>query len=34
MGRVRHVRNRDQVQVLTPAEGYYVDGFDQETNTV
>ncbi|CAH3184361.1 unnamed protein product [Porites lobata] len=34
MGRVRHVRNGGEVQVLTPAESYYVDGFDEETNTV
>ena len=34
MGRVHHVRNGGEVQVLTPAESYYVDGFDQETNTV
>ena len=31
MRRVRHVRNGGEVQVLTPAERYYVDGFD---NTV
>lgn len=34
MGRVRHVRNGDEVQVLTPSESYYVHGFDEETNTV
>ena len=34
MGRVRHVRNGGKVQVLTPAESYYVDGFDEENNTV
>ena len=34
MGRVRHVRNGGEVQVLTPAQCYYVDGFDQQTNTV
>ena len=34
MGRVRHVRNGGEVQVLTAAESYYVDGFDEETNTV
>ena len=34
MGRVRHVRNGGEVQVLTPAQSYYVDGFDQQTNTV
>lgn len=34
MGRVRHVRNGGEVQVLTPAQGYYVDGFDQQTKTV
>lgn len=34
MGRVRHVRNGAEVQVLTSAESYYVDGFDEETNTV
>ena len=33
MGRVRHVRNGGEVQVLTPVESYYVDGFDQEKNT-
>lgn len=34
MGRVRHVRNGAEVQVLTATERYYVDGFDEETNTV
>ena len=34
MGRVRHVRNGGEVQALTPAQCYYVDGFDQQTNTV
>lgn len=34
MGRVHHVRNGGEVQVLTPAQGYYVDGFDQQTKTV
>ena len=34
MGRVHHVRNGGEVQVLTAAESYYVDGFDEETNTV
>ena len=34
MGRVRHVRNGGEVQVLTPAQGYYVDGIDQQTKTV
>lgn len=34
MGRVRHVRNGDEIQVHTPAELYYVDGIDEETNTV
>ena len=34
MGRVRHVHNGGEVQVLTSAESYYVDGFDEENNTV
>lgn len=34
MGRVRHVHNGGKVQVLTSAESYYVDGFDEENNTV
>ena len=34
MGRVRHVRNGGEVQVLTPAETVFVDGFEQETNTI
>lgn len=34
MGRVRHIRNGGEVQVLTPAESYYVDGSDEENNTV
>lgn len=34
MGRVRHVRNGGEVQLLTPGESYYVDGSEQETNTV
>ena len=34
MGRVRHVRNGGEVQVLTPAEVMFVDGFDQVTNTI
>lgn len=34
LGRVRHVRNGGQVQIPTPAGNYYVDGFDEETNTV
>ena len=34
MGRVRHVRNGGEVQVLTPAEMMFVDGFDQVTNTI
>lgn len=34
MGRVRHVRNGGEVQVLTHSESYFVDGFDEETNTV
>lgn len=34
MGRVRHVRNGGEVQVFTPAESYYVDGFDEDSNTV
>lgn len=35
-GRVRHVRNsRDgEVKVLTTAQEYFVDGYDQETKTV
>lgn len=32
--RVRHVRNGGEVKVLTPAEEYFVDGFDERTNTV
>ena len=34
MGRVRHVRIGGEVQVLTPAQSYYMDGFDQQTNTI
>ena len=34
MGRVRYVRNGGEVKVLTPAESFYVDGFDEATNTV
>ena len=34
MGRVRLVRNGGEVQVLTPSESYYADGFDEETYTV
>ena len=34
MGRVRHVRSGGEVQVLTPAEMVFVDGFDQEINTI
>lgn len=34
MGRVRHVRNGGEIQVHRPAELYYVDCFDEETNTV
>ena len=36
MGRIQHVRfSRDgEVKVLTPAQAYFVDGFDQETRTV
>ena len=34
MGRVRHVRNGGEIQVVTPAETFYVDGYDEETNTV
>ena len=34
MGHVRHVRNGGEVEVLTPGESHYMDGFDQETNTV
>lgn len=33
-GKVRHVRNGGEVQVLTPAEASYVDGFGESTNTV
>lgn len=29
-----HVRSGGEVKVLTPAEEYYVDGFDESTNTV
>lgn len=32
--RIRHVRNGGEQKVLTPVEEYFVDGFDQETNTV
>ena len=34
MGRVRHVRSGGEVQVLSPAEMVFVDGFDQEINTI
>lgn len=36
MGRIQHVRDsRDgKVKVLTPAQAYFVDGYDQETRTV
>ena len=34
IGRVRHVRNGGEVQVLTAAECYYVDGYEEESNTV
>ena len=34
MGRVRHVRSGGEVQVLTPAEMVFVDGFDQEINNI
>ena len=34
MGRVRHVRNGGEVQVLTPAEMMFVDGIAQVTNTI
>ena len=34
MGRFRHVRSGGEVQVLTPAEMVFVDGFDQEINTI
>lgn len=34
MGRGCHVGSGGEIQVLTPGESYYVDGFDQETNTV
>ena len=32
--RIKHVRNRGEQTVLTPATAYSVDGFDAETNTV
>lgn len=31
---MRHIRNRGEVKVLTSAEEYFVDGFDERTNTV
>ena len=36
MGRIQHVRNsRDgEVKVLTPAQAYFVDGYDEVTPTV
>lgn len=34
MGCVRHVGNGGEVQVLTPMQSFYVDGFDQQTKTV
>lgn len=34
VGSVRHVRNWGEVKVLTPAEEYFVGGFDESTNTV
>ena len=36
MRRIQHVRNSTdgEVKVLTPAQAYFVDGFDQETQTV
>ena len=34
MGLVCHVRNGGEVQVLTHAEMVFIDGFDQETNTI
>ena len=34
MGRVRHVRNGGKVQVGTPGEMVYVDGYDETTHTI
>lgn len=34
VSQVRHVLNGGEVKVLTPAEEYFVDGFDERTNTV
>ena len=34
MGRVRHVRNGGEVQVGTPGEMVYVDGYDETTHTI
>ena len=34
MGRVRHVRNGGEVQVGTPGEMVYVDGYDENTHTI
>lgn len=36
MRRIQHVRNSTdgEVKVLTQAQAYFVDGFDQETQTV
>lgn len=34
MGRVRHVRNDGEVQVGTPGEMVYVDGYDETTHTI
>lgn len=31
---MRHVRNRGEVKVLTPAKECFVDIFDERTNTV
>ena len=34
MNRIRHVKNGGEVQVLTPAEMYYSDGYYETTHTV
>ena len=34
MGRVRHVRNGGEVQVGTPGEMVYVDGYEENTHTI
>lgn len=36
MRRIQHMRNStdDEVKVVTPVQAYFVDGFDQETQTV